>query len=173
MKIIKNILLGLLGIIVLIVVISFFLSSDYKVVRSANIHAPLQEVFAELNDLQRWKDWNPWQKMDTNMIMTYSGPQSGVGATQEWKSEDMGNGKLWLTEIDSNHFVKYEMQFEDFPPMKGRFELSHAGDSTKVEWIAEGNAGKNPLSKYFALMMDNMMGKDFEEGLANMKKVCE
>ena len=33
--------------------------------------------------------------------------------------------------------------------------------------------GKNPIGKFFGLMMDKMVGPDFERGLNNLKSLCE
>lgn len=33
--------------------------------------------------------------------------------------------------------------------------------------------GNNPIAKYFGLLMDKLIGADFERGLNNLKTVCE
>ena len=40
-----------------------------------------------------------------------------------------------------------------------------AGDSCMVHWIVEGDLGYNPVNRYFGLLMNKMMGPDFERGL--------
>jgi hypothetical protein len=33
--------------------------------------------------------------------------------------------------------------------------------------------GSNPLNRWFGLMMDRLVGPDFEAGLANLKRLAE
>jgi hypothetical protein len=40
-------------------------------------------------------------------------------------------------------------------------------------WTNEGEMGGNPINRWFGLMMDRMVGPDFEAGLANLKKLAE
>ena len=37
----------------------------------------------------------------------------------------------------------------------------------------DGNVSRNPMDRFFSLLMDSMIGKDFEEGLGNLKKKAE
>ena len=54
MKAIKYIALGLLGLIVLLVVISFALPSSYRVERSIEINAPMETVYPLVYDPKSW-----------------------------------------------------------------------------------------------------------------------
>jgi hypothetical protein len=173
MNILKRLIYGLTGLILLLLAIGFFLPSKYRVSRSMEMKAPVDQVYDELVNLQNWQNWNPWQKMDTQIVMSYAGPEAGVGAEQQWTSKEMGNGSLKITEIDTNKLVKYVLMFEKMPPMEGRFELIGDSTSTTITWIAEGDMGNNPVKKYFGVIMDGMMGKDFETGLANIRQHCE
>ena len=55
----------------------------------------------------------------------------------------------------------------------GAIMLEAGGENTKVTWSNEGDLGANPINRYFGLMMDRMMGPDFEEGLNNLKRAVE
>lgn len=169
MKILKNILLGILGLVALLFIISVFLPSTYKVERSLAMNKSADSVFNQINNLHHWQSWDPWNKKDPTVKTTYLGPEEGVGATQQWTSEESGNGKLTILESKQPNLVIYQVEFEGFDPMQGRFEIDANSDSTcTVSWIAEGDMGNNPIKKYFGAMMDRMMGADFEEGLANL-----
>ena len=56
---------------------------------------------------------------------------------------------------------------------EGAITLEQAGDRIKVTWSNEGDLGGNPVNRYFGLMMDKMIGPDFEEGLAKLKEIAE
>jgi len=40
-------------------------------------------------------------------------------------------------------------------------------------WVDAGDLGLNPLSHWFGLFLDRMIGPDFEAGLAKLKALCE
>jgi len=46
------------------------------------------------------------------------------------------------------------------------------GDSTEVNWVFEGKFSY-PFERFMYFYIDDMMGADFEKGLANLKKRCE
>jgi hypothetical protein len=91
-----------------------------------------------------------------------------MGATHMWTGED-GKGNITILQSISPDIVIYQLQFEGFDPMQSRIEFDAQTDSiTNVKWTTEGDMGNNPIKKYFALMMDNMMGPDYEAGLRQL-----
>jgi Polyketide cyclase / dehydrase and lipid transport len=45
--------------------------------------------------------------------------------------------------------------------------------SSKVSWTNEGDFGNNPFTRYFGLMMDSWVGKDYDASLARLKALVE
>jgi len=43
----------------------------------------------------------------------------------------------------------------------------------KATWGFHNDIGFNPIGRFFGLMMDGMLGPDYEDGLARLKKVAE
>jgi hypothetical protein len=74
------VLAALVAVIVVLLVIASHRPDDFRIERSARIEASPSDVFAEINDFRNWKEWSPWEKLDPNMVTTYDGPDSGVGA---------------------------------------------------------------------------------------------
>ncbi len=72
--------------------------------------------------------------------MEYSGPESGVDATQVW-TDVRGSGKLWITTSDPPDQLTYEMLFANFPKMFSLIVLTKNGDTTHVRWTSRGRAG--------------------------------
>ena len=69
---------------------------------------------------------------------------------------------------------KYDLDFEHGKyKSTGSITLQPVGDSVNVVWSNEGDLGANPINRYFGLMMDRMIGPDFEEGLNNLKRKVE
>jgi len=149
----------------------------YHVERSASIEAPAATVFAQIDDLSVWKEWSPWEKKDPAMKRTLSATPSGVGATYAWEgNKEVGKGKMTIT--DSRPGEKVGEKLEFIEPFQSQADITFTlapenATTTKVTWAMDGK--HNFISKAFSVVkpMDGMIGKDFEEGLANLKKVAE
>ena len=51
--------------------------------------------------------------------------------------------------------------------------LQPAEGGVKVVGVDAGDLGMNPLSRWFGLFLDGIIGPDFEKGLAKMKRIVE
>jgi len=149
----------------------------YHVERSATVDAPAATVFSQIDDFSVWKEWSPWEKKDPAMKRTVSTPPSGVGATYAWEgNKEVGKGKMTITDSRPGERVAEKLEFiEPFQSTSGvTFTLAaESPTTTKVTWAMDGK--HNFVSKAFSVIkpMDGMIGKDFEDGLANLKKVAE
>lgn len=168
----KKIVIGLVGLIVLFLVIGFLLPRDYAVERSTVIDAPPEAVKAHVADLRRWPAWDPWSSRDETMEHSYEGAESGEGAIQTWTSEDSGEGRLEIVE-ETEQILAMELSFEGQGTAKTswRFEPVDGG-KTKVTWDMSGEMDP-PIGPWFGLAMDGMIGGDYEQGLANLKRLVE
>ncbi|HEY9103188.1 SRPBCC family protein [Chitinimonas sp.] len=174
MKLLKRLVLGLAGLVALLLVIGLLLPSHYAVQRSTEIQAPADKVFAHLDAPAAWKAWTVWNRRDPQMKIAYSGPERGVNAAWRWESATEGNGGMVFTAIDPNRQLTYRLEFPDMGMVStGVLLLEPAGNGTRVTWTNEGDMGRNPVNRYFGLLMDKMVGPDFESGLANLKQIVE
>ena len=147
-----------------------------RVQRSTNIKAPPEKIFPLINDLQRWGAWSPYEKKDPAMKRTFSGPASGKGAVYEWDGDNnVGKGRMEITDTAPPSKIVFQLHF--VKPFEGHnvaeFTMDGKGDATNVTWAMYGPA--NYASKLMGIFvnMDNMIGKDFEAGLANLKSMTE
>lgn len=150
--------------------------AKYHVERSAVSTAPPEAVFGFLNDLHRFRDWSPWEKLDPNMKVDFSGPEEGVGASYHWVgNKDVGEGRMSITESEPSSHVGMKLEF--IKPFAStcdvRLALLPEGGGSRITWSMDGD--NNFVSKVMCLFvsMDKMVGKDFETGLANLKSVAE
>ncbi len=171
---IKKILLGLLGIIVLLVIVSFFLPREVHVERSIVINAPQEIAFEQVNTLKNWENWSPWNELDPNMSIVYSGPESGTGAMYTWEGNDkVGKGNLKITNSEPFNRVETDLDFMEQGVAKGYYTFEPVEGNTKVTWGFDSDMGMNPIGRYMGLMMETFLGPDFEKGLSNMKIAAE
>ena len=174
MKILKNVFLVLLALIAVLLLVALFLPAKVHVERNLAINAPPEKIYEQINVLKNWEKWSPWHKLDPDMKLQYSGPESGVGAKYAWQSKQrsVGNGTLTISKITPNEFLETAMHFDDGDGT-GVFKLEKAQNATKVIWAMDTDMGKNPVGRFMGLMMDKMVGPDFEKGLNNLKAICE
>jgi hypothetical protein len=175
MKLYKKILLGFGILFALLILISFFLPSQVHVERTAEIKAKPDTLFALINNLKSWNQWNPWNGMDPNWKLTYAGPESGVGAFYKWDSEvrEVGKGSMLITVSKPSELIITQLDFGGHGTAIARFIFVPTSEGTKLTWTMDSDVGMNPVAKYFGLMMDNMVGKSYEKGLANLKGLTE
>ena len=148
----------------------------FRVERSASIKAPPEKVFVLLNDFQRWGDWSPWEKKDPAMKRTFSVVTSGKGAQYAWQgNSDVGQGRMEIAESVSPSKVSVKLDF--VKPFEAHniveFKLEPKGDVTNITWAMQGDTPYFAKIIHVFLNMDRMVGKDFEAGLANLKRLTE
>jgi len=167
-----------MGTVVLLVIffagVGFVLPSGFKVERSIEIGAPAQRVYGLISDPREWKRWSIWNQRDPAMQIVYSGAPSGEGASWAWKSKSEGSGAMEFNEAIENAGITYRLSFHEFDmESKGQIGISPTAKGVRVTWTNEGEMGMNPLKRWFGAFMDQLVGPDFEAGLANLKRIAE
>jgi hypothetical protein len=178
MKIIKRILLVLVVLIALILIIAAFIDTDYHVERSIVINKPSGEVFEYVKYLKNQDEYAVWNKMDPKAKKKYSGTDGTVGFISGWdsKNENVGTGEQEIISISEGKRVDMELRFkEPFESVAKAYMTTSAksSDQTTVEW---GLDGHTPYPFNFMMLfmdMDEMLGKDLDGGLKNMKVILE
>jgi uncharacterized protein YndB with AHSA1/START domain len=138
--------------------------------------APPDEVFAVLADFKQWDAWSPWEKKDPAMKRTFGATTSGKGAHYAWEgNKEVGKGSMEI--VDARPPTRLTLKLDFLDPFEAHnnveFTLTPAGDSTTVKWAIYGPMPY--LSKVISVFcsMDSMIGRDFEKGLANLKRAVE
>jgi hypothetical protein len=144
--------------------------------RSATIASPAERIYPHLDDFHRWGAWSPWEKLDPELKRTFSGAESGPGAVYAWQgNKKVGEGRMEILESDAPSRLRIQLDF--LKPFEAHnttiLALAPDGGGTRVSWTMNGS--KNFPFKLMGIFMnmDNMIGADFERGLANLKTVAE
>lgn len=175
MKTLKKAIAIVFILILAFLVFGLFLPKTWKVERSTLIKAPTSVIYPYLANLRDgWPQWSAFDRTDPEIIYTYSGPEMGVGSSRAWISKKMGNGTQKIVAANPQTGVEYELQMKesDFL-LRGKLILQPEGKDTKVTWVDAGEVGMNPMHRYFARLMDKMMGPAFEESLRLLKEKVE
>jgi Polyketide cyclase / dehydrase and lipid transport len=148
----------------------------FRVARSTVIDAQADRIFGLINDFHQWTLWSPFEKLDPAMTKTFSGPDRGPGASYAWTgNKKAGAGSMTISSSTPSSSVGIAMAF--LKPFKSQstvqFLIEPSGLANQVTWTM---SGRNQLaSKVMSVFMsmDKMIGKDFAEGLANLKREAE
>ena len=148
----------------------------FRVQRSVSIKAPPEAVFPLINDFHRWTTWSPYEKRDPEMKRIYSGAADGQGTVYEWQGNgNVGAGRMEI--LDTSAPAKITIKLDFIKPFEGHntaeFTMDAQGDSTNVTWAMDGPQSYTMKVMSVFLNMDTMIGKDFEDGLANLKALVE
>src|SRR5215204_2400469 len=118
--------------------------SKFRIVRSATMNAPAEAVFAQVNDLHKWRAWSPWEAKDPAMKRTYEGPPAGRGTVYSWGgNKEVGEGRMTLTESRPSELIRIKLEF--FKPFAAtntsEFTFKPQGEQTQVTWSMSGHNG--------------------------------
>ncbi|HEY0502327.1 MAG TPA: SRPBCC family protein [Lysobacter sp.] len=170
----------IIGLIVLVLVVAVLVFAatrpdTFRVERSIVVKAPPQRVLAQLDDFHRWRAWSPFEALDPAMKREIAGNPQGKGAVYTWDGNSKaGAGRMEILEATPS-CVRIQLDFTR--PMTAHntaeFLLVPEGDGTRVTWAMHGP--QPYIGKLMGLVfnMDRMLGKDFERGLTNLKRVAE
>jgi Polyketide cyclase / dehydrase and lipid transport len=168
------IILGAFIVLVLgLFIFSLFLSPTVKVERSLLVPAAAGVIFPLVNTVRNWELWSPWMAQDPAVKITYGEKESGAGAGYSWESSNrnVGKGHMSLTESREDQYIATSIDFMTMGLAKGYFRFDSVAGGTLVTWGMVCSMGQHPLRKVMGLMMDKWVGKDFEKGLENIKRI--
>lgn len=149
---------------------------EFRVERRARIAAPAEQVWPHIAELRAFNRWNPYERKDPLIKGAYSGAPQGVGSRYDWDSDKVGSGSLEVVSQQAGRAVQMKLDFvKPFEAHnQAEFALQSLADGgTEVRWTMHGPA--NFLSKLMGVFidMDKMVGRDFEDGLQNLRHLVE
>ncbi len=167
-----------LGIVaVLALVIGLVLPSHRHVSESVETNRKMTIVYDTVNNLRRFKDWNPLVLRDPQMQLNVTGPEAGVGARLDYVSNEGRIGKGSWEIVDSVPNEKVVIKVED--PARGddktvQFLLEPTGKNNrnvKITQTYDVDYGWNLLGRYAGLYVSRHVGDDIKLGLGRMSNM--
>ncbi len=147
----------------------------FHVERSKRIAAPPEWVFAQINDLQRMKAWNPYERKDPSLKGEFGPTVRGVGASYSWDSEKVATGRMTIVDSKPLRQVTLRLDFEKpfRSSMTADYTLKPDRGGTQVTWTVQGPANFMHKLMETAFVLDPLIGKDLDQGLSNLKVYAE
>ena len=172
-----NIAIRIAQIIVVLVLlvagVGLLLPQQQSVERSIVIDAPAMRIFPLLSGARAFHSWSPWAEQDPDLAIEWLGPDQGKDSGMKWSSARSGNGSWTVTDVVEGKRVDVALEFGGQGNAVSWFELEPVVGGTKVTWGFKTDAGMNPVHRWFGLMLDDWVGKDYERGLQRLKEVLE
>lgn len=148
----------------------------FHVTRAIRIAAPAERIFPLIDNFHQWVAWSPYETRDAAMKRSYDGAQSGKGAVYAWDgNKNVGTGRMEILESSAPSKIVIKLDF--LKPFEGHntaeFTMLPQGDATNVTWTMYGPAVFMSKLMQVFMNLDHMIGRDFETGLANLKRLTE
>lgn len=169
----RKIAYSIAALLIALTTVGLFLPATAHVERHIQIAAPPATVFALVNDFRRINEWSPWLATDPNALYTISGPTRGVGATLSWSGQIVGQGSQTIIDSEAHFRVASSLDLGGQGQALSSFELLRNEQGTSVIWSFENEFGMNLVGRYFGLLLDGIVGPDYEKGLSNLKTMAE
>ncbi|MCC7052529.1 MAG: SRPBCC family protein [Gemmatimonadaceae bacterium] len=174
--VIKQLLFVILVIVGIVALAALRRPDSFRVERSITINAPPARIFPLVNDFQQFGKWSPWEHLDPGMTRAISTPSAGTGASYAWSgNRKAGAGRMEIIESVPGSRVKATFTFLKPIPSQNTAEytLVPSGSATTVTFRMYGPSPFLSRVMQVFVSMDDLLGKDFEKGLAAMKVEAE
>ena len=176
MKTLTTIVIVAAIIIAIPLIIALFIKKEYTVKREIIINKPKPAVFNYIKFLKKQDNYSKWVMTDPAMKKDFKGTDGTVGFVYAWDSNNKqaGKGEQEIKHIIEGEEVNVEVRFiRPFAGTANTLMTTAAlpGNQTKITW---GMEGSNPYPfNFINLFMNNVLGKDLEASLNNLKSILE
>lgn len=164
-----TILYTILAVLAAIIILSYFLPRKVIVMRQADIALEPKDLISRIASTEGFQTFNPYCTTDPNLEITPFGPNEGVGSGFNFKGKE-GKGTQTVTAVNETS-VTHLIDLGAMGKPIQTFNVKAKAEGSQVKWTVTSDMGFNPVFRIFGLFMDKMLGKTYELGLNNMKKL--
>lgn len=167
-----TILLVIAAIVVAVLLYAATKPGTFSISRSATIQAPPSRIFPLVNDLADHAKWSPFAQ-DPKTKNVVGTPSSGTGARVDFDGKC--RGAISITDSKPDSKIALRLQMTKPMPCDNRIEFTFVpqGASTNVTWAMSGPQPYLGKLMNVFINCDKMVGKQFEQGLAELKRLAE
>ena len=169
-----EILISLAIVAALYLAVALVLPSQRHLSESTETNRKLTIVFDSLNSLRRFKSWNPLVLRDPRVQLSFSGPDSGVGARMDYVSQNdrIGNGSWEITDSVPRQKVSYKIDnIERGSNKRTTFSFKPTGRNNRNVEITQTydvDYGWDLIGRYAGLYVARHVGDDMKLGLSRI-----
>jgi len=167
----------ILGIIAVLLLAGLVISKDIAATKEIVINKPVSEVFNYIKYLKNQQNYSKWAAMDPNLKNEFRGTDGQPGFVNHWVgNKKVGEGEQEITAIAEGKSLSTDLRFiKPFKSFAKSVMTTDAIDanSTKVTWGFESKMNYPMNVMKLFMNWNEMIGKDFATGLANLKTLME
>jgi hypothetical protein len=157
-------------VILLLVVVGFFMPTDYRVERSVVINASKAKVYEEMLKGDRLAQW---MFIQDGRLSSFDGVLGGGDSVFITYDSTSDQGVLSLITA-SESVVRFDVRPKPkINLVHNQILLSEVEGGTLVNWIIDGDLSAGLLSPYLALFANDIAGNNFERSLNQLKMLIE
>ena len=171
----KKVLFALLLMVVALAVLPIFLPKNLYVEKEYILDAPVEQVYTHFNDLKKFTKFDAWSSKDSAIILKFSSPFFGEGASYKWQSEDkeVGEGSMTISEARLNEFITYNLNFGEVKGNSSEVIFQRLDDDkTRVIWSFDSVEANYPF-QIFNLLMKGTVKNNLERSLENLNCILQ
>jgi len=165
-----------LALIALLLLTAAILPKTSTLTVSTVIDRPVRDVFEYVKHLKNQKYYSVWVMADPDVKLSYTGEDGTVGFISVWSSENknVGVGAQEITNIVDGQRYDVELRFEKpFKATNQAYTTTEAlgNDQTRVTNVFTAHSAF-PMN-LMSVLMKNMLLRDMNQNMANLKKELE
>jgi hypothetical protein len=167
MRLLKLFLLGLGGLFIVMLGISFLLPNHVMTSKWVRVHADKDTILKEVKNFQTWKDWNGLLQNATDIDIHDS--------VLSWKSSRGTLNKI-TTKGSTDIGLSTEISLNAAKPFTSGFSIEKrdpAVDSVQVVWFIVEELRWYPWEKFYGMMAADMKGPLMQQSLNRLKLKLE
>lgn len=168
----------LLALVVSVFLFSFFISTSRKVTRSIQVDTSAAYVYSKIARLSNFSKIAVWGKSDSTLAYQHPANDSVVNAESNWKGSPAlsGEGQIKILAAEIGKKMTHQISFST--PQKGKATseltfMEKEKNKTEVTWTFSKHISR-PWNIFNLFSDDDKdWGPSFEEGLKELKKMCD
>ncbi len=156
---------------VFILLISLLIPSRILTVRSVVVHGTETDIAYQLGHFENWKNWHPVFMQTT--AQNISVPDSGVGASLQWKQHD----EPYMLQFTKTQQMQFAIALKDNgkPDVENLLTINKVQENNayQVEWSVITHLRWYPWEKFGGIFLEKMTGPGYEAALQSLQQYIE
>lgn len=169
MRLIKQIIIGFIGIGTIIFMLSFFLPSRIHVSKSILLRIPKDSVVHSLTQITQWHNWNPLLQ-DSSAAYNFLGENKVT-----WKTHNNKTNSVELIQPATDSIIAV-IKTDGVQAFESGFNVTDNTDNTgqtKVDWWIMEDLEWYPWEKFYGLFSESLKESYLENSMQSFKRYME
>ncbi|WP_336517411.1 hypothetical protein [Pollutibacter soli] len=170
LRLIKPLLIGILGVLSVVTLISLLLPSQVMTSKWVQVAAGKDTILNNIRDLNQWKDWNGLLTNARDIQVVQKTSLTDTGSRIFWTDLRDYHNEIRVTGNNEKGLVTNLYMGNQRPMTSGFSVEKRHPDSVQVVWYIVENLKWYPWEKFYGMMSGDMKGPVMQESLYQLKK---